>query len=171
MSFNTPESCQPEVGGLTTFTRAKAECDGDCQLCIETERDDRAVTYFVSHEDNCVCPLPTSAPDAGVASSPAADASSPTTLPPDGGDAAAAPDTTHDAGTAAPTPNDAGAAPSTAAPDGCNSRLHLTRSEADAVCEDWDDCHVCVERINLENDPRSYLAHQCGCPDPYRLPL
>lgn len=185
VSFNTPESCEPEVSDIATFTEAEAECDGDCQLCIETERDDRAVTYFVSHEDNCVCPAPERAEDVGVATNASAPDGAAPLLPrtqgPDAmsGDAATTEtpppsnSETPDSGTASSSAprTDAGSSAPVEPADGCHSRLHLTRSEADDVCDEWSDCHVCVERVNLDNEPRSYLAHQCGCPDPYRLPL
>lgn len=185
VSFNTPESCEPEVSDIATFTEAEAQCEGDCQLCIQTEYDDRAVSYFVSHEDNCVCPPPESAADAGATTMAPTDGGVPrlpSTVGLDAapGDAAAATESatpavheTLDAGIAISSAphTDAGSAVPVGPSDGCNSRLHLTRSEADEVCDGWDDCHVCVERVNLDDEPRSYLAHQCGCPDPYRLPL
>jgi hypothetical protein len=151
-SFNTPELCEPDVEGIHTFTEAEEVCDGDCHLCVESTWNDQALTYAVSHENSCVCPAPLrvavddTTRDAGVS------------------DAAAA--TNADAGASVPL-LDAGPPPNPAS-DSCGSLMYLTESEAHSYCETRGDCHICVERVNYDGEPRSYMAHQCGCPDPYR---
>lgn len=159
VSFNTPELCEPRVEGLATFSEATARCVEGCVLCVESEVDGRAWTYSVSNDDNCVCSAPArvTLADAGAVG-PASLAD---------GDAGLGDVDAGVAATSAPSQSEAGvAAP---ASDGCHSRLHLTRSQARAQCDDWNDCHVCVERVDYDGDPRSYLAHQCGCPDAYRV--
>lgn len=159
VSFNTPELCRPHVRELANFHAALEACGDECHLCIESEANDQAFTYSVSHEENeCVCPAPvkhhTPTMDAGYTS--------------DGGDAAASPIVdaavaldgsipTIDSGASLPTVHE------------CRSLLHLRKTEARKYCEDRDDCHVCVERVDWDGDPQSYLAHECGCPAAYRV--
>jgi hypothetical protein len=146
VSFNTPDVCVPHVTELSTLTQARESCGTDCVLCVESELDGQAWTYNVSHEDHCVCPPPKrlTRPDAGSVMT-AGDAASPS-----------------------PSLVDSGEVP-VAGSDGCHSRLHLTKSEARTQCGEWEDCHVCVERVDYEGDARAYMAHQCECPDPYRV--
>lgn len=171
VSFDTPEPCVIDVGGFATFSAAKEHCDDDCRLCIETELDGRASSYAVSHDDTCVCPPPKRlvVPDAGHAS----DGSETTALVDSGTSADAAPAVSNSADAGRPMLSniDAGTAEVSPGADGCNSHLHLTRSQAKDQCGEWDDCHVCIERIDYEGDARSYMAHQCGCPDPHRNDL
>jgi hypothetical protein len=149
VSFNTPEVCAPRVTGLSTLTQAEKSCGADCVLCVESEIDGQAWTYTVSHQDNCVCPPPRkeTRPDAGSGAT-AGDAAAPTPNLPDSGAIDDAP---------------------VAGSDGCHSRLHLTKAQARTQCSEWEDCHVCVERVDYEGDARAYMAHQCGCPDPFRV--
>jgi hypothetical protein len=180
VSFNTPELCEDGAGSLGSFTSATERCGVDCTLCVETEVDERALTYFVSHENNCVCAAPKQhrTPDAGRVA-PEAQASYSQARQSDTTSAAdASPQAPGDGGRGASV-SDAGSGGSPHAadsgvigapgPDGCHSRLHLTKSEARAQCTEWDDCHVCIERVDIEGDARSYMAHQCGCPDAYRI--
>lgn len=162
VSFNTPESCVPNIGNLPTFTEAQAQCGKNCSLCVESELDDQALTYSVSHDENCVCAAPkrVSRSDAGTSASTltATDAGSST----DPGDASPQANTAvgSDSGTDGELASGS---------DGCGSRMHLTRSQARALCNEWTDCNVCVERVDFDGDARSYMAHQCACPDAYRV--
>lgn len=150
VSFNTPELCSLNVTGIRTFSDAEEQCEGDCRICIETVRDDYALTYGVSYQDECVCTPPrveTLVADAGADGNESQDAGE--------GDAGAA---REDGGLSSYRPA-----------DGCTSRLRLSETEARQHCAELEDCRVCVERVDYEGDPRSYLAHQCGCPAPHRV--
>lgn len=165
VSFDTPDQCRGATGTFETFTRASEACGESCTLCIESEQHDRAMTYSVYRDDECVCPPPSvtsSSDDAGTNDTGSGDVA-------DGGadagsargDAGAWTESgsttgTVDAGTVSPS-------------DGCRSLLHLSRAEARTRCEAWDDCNVCEERVDLDGEVRSYMAHQCGCPAAYRI--
>lgn len=172
VSFNTPELCVPSSEGLETFNRALVECGDDCVLCVESESDGRAASYSVSHDDNCVCrpPRRSSLPDAGSqteeSSTPAAPDSG-VRQRIDGGHTTSVDDGGH---SGVGESRDSGARDDTSPGGaGCLSRLHLTKAQARTQCSDWEDCHVCVERVDFDGDARSYMAHQCGCPDAYRV--
>lgn len=155
-SFNTPELCEPRITGIRTFTEAVDVCDGECQLCIESTSDDSALSYAVSHEDRCVCPAPLRLAATDTTGDAALNDATGSSTTADAGSSV----TSHQDGGPTPTPTPAG--------DGCTSLLQLTYSQAHRHCDAHDDCHVCVERVNYDGEARSYMAHQCGCPAPYR---
>lgn len=144
VSFNTPELCEPDITGIASFSLAKVRCDDDCRICIETTFENHAFTYSVARDGNCVC----KAPEVHTA------------------DAGATPET--DAGLDPDTGLSNDASPRLA-PDGCRSQLNLTQGSAANYCNAKTDCHVCVERVDFDNKARRYMAHECGCPSPYRL--
>lgn len=153
-SFNTPEPCDPRVTGILTFSAAEKQCDTDCLVCIESVTEDHVLTYSVSRQENCVCTPPLAhAPTASDAGTDGVGSSDGGIEPSDAG--------VYSADGGGPTPYRPA--------DDCRSRLHLREREAHQYCEGLDDCHVCVERVDYEGDPRSYLAHQCGCPAPHRV--
>lgn len=168
VSFNTPRLCTADVPKLFTFTAAQAECDGDCVVCVESEVDGRAGSYSVSHATGCVCPVPARIlrADAGTLTYnqvPDASADSDHVAASDaGGTSTRSADTRSGA--------DSGVTQSpVAGSDGCLSQLHLSRSQAHARCSEWQDCYVCVERVDFDGDARAYMAHQCGCPEAHRV--
>lgn len=148
VSFNTPELCELQRTALVSFTLASDDCGTGCQVCIETTYEDQAQSYAQAPSD-CVCPAPERVTlELWDADTP--DAAS------DGGKATSA--------------NDAFAKlPSPLAPDGCTSQLNLSQAAAVHYCADTPDCEVCVERVDLDGQARRYMAHECGCPGPYRL--
>lgn len=172
VSFDTPEQCKASKTSIRTFTEAEKQCEGDddCQVCIQTVRGDRALSYAIAREQRCVC-----APPVDVSKDSNTDSDETANTVTQAHDAAtsdaALPLDAHDA--AAPQPADAAASVIDAGAnepvDGCSSRLNLTRSAARSQCAQLHDCHVCVQRVDYEGDPRTYLAHQCGCPAPYRV--
>lgn len=170
VSFNTPEQCKASDESAGSFTEAEKQCKGgDCQICIETVRGDRALSYAIVREEGCVCAPPvnvgedsnTDSSETGNTVVPARDAA---TL--DAGLPLEAPDAASAFVDAAASPVEAG---SKEPEDECSSRLNLTHSAARSHCSHLSDCHVCVQRVDYEGDARSYLAHQCGCPAPYRV--
>ncbi len=167
VSFNTPELCELERTNIPSFTSAQEACDLGCQICIESTYDEHALTYALAADDNCVCPAPALVPFTALDAS-AVDAQADNTL--DSGTTGDAAVVWSDAATR--NGRDGGAAPSEpppVAPDGCLSQLNLSQSGAAAYCADKQGCEVCVERVDFDNEARRYMAHECGCPSPYRL--
>lgn len=167
VSFNTPELCEINRTNIASFTVAQEACTGACLICIESTYDDQALTYALTSDDNCVCPAPrvvaaqdvdAAVVDAQTAPTEIGDAHLDTGVAP-ASDAGAS--DSSDAGAVAGQPQ--------IAPDGCHSQLNLSLAGAAAYCEGKRDCEVCVERVDFDDEPRRYMAHECGCPSPYRV--
>lgn len=218
VDFNTPEVCRVGAGGFTSYIAAKAECGDDCQLCAERVFERRIVSYFVSHEDNCVCAAPSfmesvATPDSGVVDAAISenslarlgDAGLPSVARDSGATASAADaagpvgrcvtgsgyvsrvhaeqacarqaschvcpvdSSSESKATAWAIVDQSCPCPQPSRDLACGSHTGLTRPQAEMQCADAAECRVCVERINLEREVRGYLAHACGCPDPYRV--
>lgn len=216
--FNTPEICTIGTGGFMSYVAAKGECGENCQLCAERVFERRIVSYFVSHEENCVCAAPSFTesivtPDSGITDATTAENSAGqlrdaglSSVAIDGGgtgsvaDAAGPLDrcvtgtgyvsrvhaqqacerqaschvcpvdsSSESSATAWAIVDQSCPCPPPSRDLACGSHTGLTRQQAETQCLDAAECKVCVERINLEKEVRGYLAHGCGCPDPYRL--
>lgn len=174
VSFNTPELCEPEVTGIASFTLARVQCDDECQICIDSTLEDQALTYSIVRDANCVCKAPEvyrAVDDAKPSTEAGVDVDAARTS--EGGlDAHVDASAVQPSDAALPGAAD-GAVPNggrpTIAPDGCHSQLNLTQGAAANFCSGKTDCHVCVERVDFDKEPRRYMAHECGCPRPYRL--
>jgi hypothetical protein len=172
VSFNTPELCNPTHTGVSQFSLAHTQCgDKSCHVCIETTYQQQAVSYSVTADERCVCrePVALLLEPGETHMDTRSDASSPTVTSLIDG-AAIGGGSNGGGATADAEPYDAGAQPQpVVAADGCESLLNLTQGAAADFCAGKKGCHVCVERIGFDNEPRRYMAHLCGCPGPYRL--
>lgn len=160
VDFNTPEVCQEGEGGFRSFVHAQRKCGDYCQLCIETVFAQRVVSYFVSHEHNCVCGRPIQ-----LAEHPEmADAGKRDTGTPE-------PDAESNAGPGAFQPDAGAAVSSDAAPASracVLSQGYVSRLHAQQECDRQPDCRTCRMDGTSESGATAWAAvlDSCPCPSP-----